>query len=98
MILTKDVWGDRSKPVTIVNVYVQGHLRENKTLWKGIMSCKREDVNSVRCTVGDFNVIRKSNEIKGFVQGKLRHQTMWFNRIIEEMDLMFIPMIGRRYT
>lgn len=85
----------------IVNVYSQGEITEKGELWKALKMSKRGFGEGLWCVVGDFNVVRSSSERRGIslvgeVEGRGIKRD--FNQFIEEMNLINLPLLERKFT
>jgi len=97
-IVIEGEWGDSKQTITIVNVYSPRELNKRMAMWEEISKCRKDDNNKVWCMVGDFNAIRNPKEMIGLSQssGNLKEMAQ-FNLFIDNVDLLHIPMIGRKY-
>jgi len=86
-------------PVTIVNVYCSGSLREKKEVWEEICNVRVLQVTKAWCIVGDFNSIRRREERKSLLSvSEYDSEIVGFNNFIEKAELVDIPMTGRKLT
>lgn len=50
--------------------------------------------------LGDFNVVRGESERRGLMADSslFRRDTAFFNQFIEDMELVDLPVTGKKYT
>jgi len=74
-------------------------LRDKKIIWDEICEVRTNHSNRVWCVVGDFNAIRRKEERKSFVfVSYYNREINEFNNFIERLELLDIPMVGRKFT
>jgi len=87
-------------PVAIFNVYSSCDFKEKVEMWEELINVKLGEACRQWCVFGDFNAVRKINERRGLNpigNTKLR-EMQGFNNFIESMELVDVPLIGRKYT
>jgi len=98
-ILLDGIWGDKKQQVTMVNLYSSCAHNDKKEMWEELTKCRRDCVNKVWCMVGDFNAIRNKEERRGVsLRGCQTNDIREFNAFIQNVDLLNIPMVGRKFT
>ncbi|PNX83333.1 hypothetical protein L195_g039374 [Trifolium pratense] len=50
------------------------------------------------CVGGDFNVILHSSERKGCSADSRQSERILFNRFVEEMEVIDIPVLGKKFS
>ena len=86
-------------PVTIVNVYCSGSLRDKKEVWDAIFGFIMNQMSRAWCVLGDFNSIRRQEERKSMIfESDYSREIKGFNVFIEKSELMDIPLVGRKFT
>jgi len=86
-------------PVTIVNVYCSGSLREKKEVWEEINSYRLNQLSKAWCIIGDFNSIRRQEERKSLIsESDYSREIRGFNDFIEKSEVVDIPLVGRKFT
>jgi len=50
------------------------------------------------CFIGDFNVVRSSNERKGVINGRKKREVEGFNDFIEKNQLCDVPLVSIKFT
>lgn len=92
--------GDDGSLVVFVNVYAPCDRAGKVDLWNSLIGLKNSIGIDDWCVLGDFNAVRCPEERKG--QGNSsstqRLESSDFNQFIEGMELLDIPLIGRRFT
>ncbi|XP_057418110.1 uncharacterized protein LOC130712288 [Lotus japonicus] len=93
-------WGDMSETSAIVNIYSSCRLEEKRAMWRELVEWKNRSPISLWCLGGDFNSVRAEEERRGVATniGSQRRDIAEFNRFIEEMELLDLPLSGRKYT
>ncbi|XP_068503620.1 uncharacterized protein [Phaseolus vulgaris] len=85
--------------IVVVNVYSACNLQDKKTLWGELSSIKTTHQKCPWCFIGDFNVVRRTNERKGkSTRGSQTSEIRLFNEFIEGNLLLDIPIVGMKYT
>lgn len=98
-IFIQGKWGHTQQIIFIVNVYDLSDYREKRDLWENIIRCKSVDDNKVWCMISDFNVVRKLEERRGMSQASRgQREILAFNQFLESINMVDLPMIGRRFT
>lgn len=94
------VWEAHMQPCTIVNVYSPCNLEEKRVLWTELLERRRISSVASWCVAGDFNAVRTTDERKGHMVGSTQHrrESEEFNTFIAAMQLLDLPLIGRKYT
>lgn len=75
----------------IVNVYGPNSNSERKLLWGKLINL-RTHFSGPWCLGGDFNEVRNSGERQGC--SRRDNGMNNFNKFIEDMELMDLPMLG----
>lgn len=83
-----------------LNVYAPCDRIGKRALWNSLIDLKNSLNVDNWCVLGDFNAVRYPEERKG--QGSMssiqRMESSEFNEFIEGMELLDIPLIGRKFT
>lgn len=93
------VWKENGQDVTIVNVYWSCDLMLKRRLWRELICHRRWSNNNLWCVLDDFNLVRFASESNGEarMEGEERKRKD-FNKFIEDMKVIDVPMVGKRYT
>jgi hypothetical protein len=85
----------------VVNVYSKCSLIDKRNLWGDLLMSKRGFGGCSWCIVGDFNSVREMNERRGVgsnLVGGMSQKVIEFGEILEALELVDMPLIGRRFT
>jgi len=77
--------------------YCFGSMREKKLMWDEISVFRMRLLNWVSCIVGNFNSIKRKEERKTSGSDYSR-KNLRFNNFIEKVDLLDIPIVGKKFT
>ncbi|XP_057419451.1 uncharacterized protein LOC130713677 [Lotus japonicus] len=93
-------WGDMPEPSVVVNVYSSCRIEEKRNLWRELADWKRSCGVQLWCIGGDFNAVRSEGEQRGITSegGSQRREIIEFNNFVEAMELVDLPLAGRKYT
>ncbi|XP_057453055.1 uncharacterized protein LOC130744910 [Lotus japonicus] len=93
-------WGEHEVDCVIVNVYSSCILEEKRTLWAQLVEWKRRSAVLAWCVAGDFNAIRPVDERRGVAEmsNHILNEIAEFNSFIDNLEVMDIPIHGRKYT
>lgn len=93
-------WGDMTEASVIANVYSSCRLEDKRTMWRDLLEWKEHCPVTIWCLCGDFNSVRSEEERSGVSMnsGPQRREMAEFNRFIEEMGVLDIPLSGRKFT
>lgn len=94
----KGVWGADSSPCFIFNIYSPCNIVGKRALWEELRVLRSNYMFLAWCIAGDFNVVRSSSERKGAGVQILSNEMVEFNEFIDDMELIYLPLIGRKYT
>lgn len=75
--------------------------REGKRqLWNQLIDLKNSFYHDLWCATGDFNDVRSSMERRGSGAESQQHrsESSDFNGFIDGMELLDIPILGRKFT
>jgi len=68
-------------------------------MWDEVVRLREEQFNRAWCFAGDFNSVRYLGERKGLNNAYVINNDMLrFNNFIERVEVLDIPMVGRKYT
>lgn len=82
----------------LVNIYSPCETARKRALWGNLISLKLASDCAYWCVSDDFNSVRNRDERRGRSL-LLNHSEMSeFDNFITEMELIDLPLIGRRYT
>ena len=86
-------------PVVIVNVYSSCNMPDKIHMWEDLKQIRNNEPCKIWCMLGDFNSVRSEGERKGInrVSGNKR-EMQGFNNFIDELEMVDIPCIGRKFT
>ncbi|XP_028054758.1 uncharacterized protein LOC114258955 [Camellia sinensis] len=79
----------------IINIYAPNDVLKRRQLWYALAQLKSA-FSSPWCIGGDFNEIRFMSERKGCFRWERGMKD--FNELIEKLELIDIPMLGRKFT
>lgn len=85
----------------VVNVYSQVNAAVRNKLWENIKMSFRGFEECLWHVMGDFNVVRSFVERSGVsssVEDEGRVLREDFNHFIEELELIDLPLLGRKFT
>ncbi|XP_057444431.1 uncharacterized protein LOC130736645 [Lotus japonicus] len=99
-ICLQGVWGDGNLPYAIVNFYGSCTLQEKILQWGELTALRARLLSHLWCIVGDFNSVRSPEERIGISSGpdSSRRDTDEFNGFINDMELLDLPLVGRKFT
>ncbi|XP_023758756.1 uncharacterized protein LOC111907189 [Lactuca sativa] len=95
VVIVGGVWFPFSFPYYMVNIYAPQGVWEKFDLWQYLKDFKRRNGGNYMF-FGDFNVVREGTERMGSVLCPIT--TSDFNDFIDDMGLIDVPMIGKRFT
>ncbi|GAU22765.1 hypothetical protein TSUD_129770 [Trifolium subterraneum] len=82
----------------IVNIYSPCNISGKKQLWDNLLALKQNSGGGKWCVGGDFNVILHASERKGISTDSRQGERILFNRFVEEMELVDVPVLGKKFT
>ncbi|XP_057423791.1 uncharacterized protein LOC130717555 [Lotus japonicus] len=84
----------------VLNVYAPCDRVGKRQLWSKLVELKINIHYDLWCVAGDFNVVRSSSERRGVGANSQQHrsESVEFNDFIDEMELLDIPLLGRKFT
>ena len=93
------IFKENSIPVVIVNVYSSCNLIDKMQMWEDLKKIRYKEPCKTWCMLGDFNSVRREGERKEIngARGNKR-EMQGFNNFIDELELLDIPCIGRKFT
>lgn len=91
-------WKSSNDTCFLVNVYLPCAFDDKKEVWRDLLLCKRSFGGVDWCVAGDFNAVTSVDERKGIGGTHNSREISGFNHFISEMDLVDIPVLGKRYT
>ncbi|XP_020232360.1 uncharacterized protein LOC109812732 [Cajanus cajan] len=91
-------WGVNANRCVVVNVYSPCQLVDKRRLWEEIIMSKRGFGSCLWCIVGDFNTVRRQDERKRVIGEYGARDMEEFNLFIRDMELIDIPLVGKRFT
>ena len=92
---------EKNIPVVIVNVYSSCNLQEKIQMWANLLEIRQGEPCNSWCILGDFNSIRNERERRGINSSNgngYKKELQEFNSFIDNMELVDIPCIGRKYS
>lgn len=83
-----------------LNIYAPCDRGGKRALWDSLVDLKDNINSDFWCALGDFNAVRYPEERKGSgnPSNTQRMESAEFNEFIEGMEMLDIPLIGRRFT
>lgn len=83
-----------------VNVYAPCDMLGKRLLWDKLISLKNSVSSDLWCVSGDFNAVRSPSERRGAtgMSSSQRREAADFNEFIDRMELLDIPLVGRKFT
>ncbi|CAJ2652296.1 unnamed protein product [Trifolium pratense] len=82
----------------IVNIYSPCSALGKKKLWEDLLALKQQNSVGEWCVGGDFNAILHSSERKGSSAVNRRGEKLLFNRFVEEMEVVDVPVLGKKIS
>ncbi|XP_057421573.1 uncharacterized protein LOC130715485 isoform X1 [Lotus japonicus] len=84
----------------MLNVYAPCDRVGKRQLWSRLVELKINIHYDLWCVAGDFIVVRSSSERRGVGANSQQHrsESVEFNDFIDEMELLDIPLLGRKFT
>ncbi|GKV46006.1 hypothetical protein SLEP1_g53030 [Rubroshorea leprosula] len=89
-------WGENAVLVFIINIYSPCELASKRLLWEELSNLVSPSASGNWCILGDFNTIKGQHERKGCKS--LSSEMREFCDFINELNLIDLPLIGRKYT
>lgn len=91
---------DSGLQCAFVNVYAPCNREGKQQLWSRLVELKLNSGIDFWCLLGDFNAVRAAEERRGLgVESQTqRMETQEFNAFIENMELLDLPLVGRKFT
>ncbi|MCI26559.1 hypothetical protein A2U01_0047755, partial [Trifolium medium] len=86
------------KLIYIFNVYSPCSLQGKRRLWQELLNLKHNCQDGDWCVAGDFNAVSCRSERKGSSEGSWQSEWMEFHQFIEDMELVDVPMSGKKFT
>jgi hypothetical protein len=82
----------------LVNIYSPCCIVGKKKLWEDLLELKRQSGGGEWCIGSDFNAVLHRSERKGSsVDNRIRERTL-FNRFVEEMEVVDVPVLGKKFS
>ncbi|XP_057432385.1 uncharacterized protein LOC130725150 [Lotus japonicus] len=83
-----------------LNIYAPCDRGGKRALWDSLVDLKDNINSDFWCALGDFNAVRYPEERKGSgnPSNTQRMESAEFNEFIEGMEMLDIPLTGRRFT
>ncbi|KAK7281208.1 hypothetical protein RIF29_08984 [Crotalaria pallida] len=97
-VAVQGVWYVGRMQCVVVIIYSPCNLTDKRKLWAEIYQLKCSSAIQFWCVMGDFNTIRDRAERRGSVLSVDTRGMRLFNSWIDEMELVDLPLIGRRFT
>ncbi|XP_068497930.1 uncharacterized protein [Phaseolus vulgaris] len=100
-IVFSRLFKEKNIPVVIVNVYSSCNLQVKMQMWSELLEIRQREPCNSWCIFGDFNSIRNERERRGINSPNgigNKRELQGFNNFIDNMELVDIPCIGRKYT
>ncbi|KAK7281475.1 hypothetical protein RIF29_09513 [Crotalaria pallida] len=97
-IAVKGVWYAGRKPCVIVTIYSPRILFDKRSLLAEILNLMNLCNFELWCVMGDFNTVKESSERIGRALSDDSRGMRLFNKWVDEMELVDLPLIGRKFT
>lgn len=81
----------------LVNIYSSCNIYDKRRMWEELKMSKRGFGGGTWCLMGDFNAIKCHSERRGVNVLENRAETGGFSQFIEDMELVDIPVYGRKF-
>lgn len=93
-------WEASQSRCVIVNIYSGCDIDSKRALWAALLSWRNSCLIPAWFLVGDFNAVRFEEERRGIagVSYSQRCEMDEFNLFISNMELVDIPLAGRKFT
>lgn len=93
-------WENLPQQCVIVNIYSSSSFEEKRAQLRELVEWKSSLPNIPWCIEGDFNAIRSNDEGRGCASSQYHggREMSAFNNFIVEMELLDIPLHGRKFT
>jgi hypothetical protein len=82
----------------LVNIYSPCSMAGKKKLWDDLLNLKRHSGRGEWCLGGDFNAVLHSSERKGRSVDSRVGERFFFNRFVEEMEVIDVPVLGKKFS
>lgn len=92
------VWNKSSLTCTVINVYAPCNFNDKKQLWDVLKMSRNGFAGDLWCVIGYFNSVKCSSERRGVGQNLQVSEMVKFQEFIEDMNLIDLPVLGRRFT
>lgn len=97
-ICIKGLWGRNRVACSIDNIYYPCSLVGKRALWEELRTLRASNQHDAWILAGDFNSVRCAAERKGRGVQTVNGEMEEFNEFIEDLDLIYLPWTGRKYT
>ncbi|XP_057451864.1 uncharacterized protein LOC130743648 [Lotus japonicus] len=93
-------WVSIQQQCVIVNVYSPCDMVGKRALWGELIRWRHGCQIASWCLAGDFNAVRSPDERRGAAGALNSHrlETHEFNSFIADMELLDVPLAGRKFT
>lgn len=91
-------WGSNQVPCLIINIYSPCNLNDRRVLGEELRCLRIDNLTLAWCIMGDFNAVRCPSERIDRLAGLVSREIEEFDEFIEDMGLIDLPLIGRKYT
>jgi hypothetical protein len=94
-------WGVQKTVCLVVNVYSKCDIASKRILWSNLLNCKRGLGEGRWCVVGDFNAVCRMEErmgVNSVDSSNVSSEVMEFNNFVDNIELVDLPLLGRRFT
>ncbi|XP_057458406.1 uncharacterized protein LOC130749124 [Lotus japonicus] len=93
-------WKKSQQKCVLVNVYSPCDMAGKRALWSDLRAWRGTCQELAWCVAGDFNAVRDEEERRGVVgvSTSQRIEMQEFNAFIADMDLVDLPLAGRKFT
>ncbi|XP_057415016.1 uncharacterized protein LOC130709903 [Lotus japonicus] len=99
-ICLRGEWGEDGLPCIFTNFYGSCTMHEKIQQWEELVTLKTSFPTYRWCILGDFNSVRSSEERRGSAADSdtYRRDTIEFNSFINNMELLDLPLVGKKFT
>ncbi|GAU32122.1 hypothetical protein TSUD_218730 [Trifolium subterraneum] len=74
------------------------NMAGKKKLWEDLVIFKQQSGGGEWCLGGDFNAVLHSSERKGISADSRHAERACFNRFVEEMEEIDVPILGKKFS
>ncbi|KAL8512924.1 hypothetical protein ACS0TY_019184 [Phlomoides rotata] len=94
----KGKWIAEDVYINLVNIYAPIDVKEQYKLWEEVLGWIQPQISDLWCICGDFNATLHQSERKGRSRFFNSRRCSQFRKLIEEAELVDLPLLRRKYT